>query len=74
MYLSHAPIEAISGLKASHTETVAGLKTQLMTLQERIQDLVREKETLAIQHHSTIQKHSDSLSSVEMVCNRTLNQ
>ena len=59
--------EAVGRLEAGHRETVAGLKSQLMSQQERIMELEREKEALAVQHHSSLQKQSDSLSSVEMV-------
>ena len=65
--ISDAPIETIGGMKAMHTESIAGLKAQLMTLHERIQVLENEKEIITSQHHSTIQKQSNSLSSVEMV-------
>ena len=69
--MPHCPTEVASRAETGHREAVVGLKSQLMTLQERVRELEREKEALSIQHHSTLQKQSNSLSSVETVSRLT---
>lgn len=54
-------------LEARHRQTVGELQSQLSALQERMREMEGERETLAIQHHSSIQQHSHSLSSMEKV-------
>ena len=43
------------------------LESQLSELQERLGEVEREREVLAMQHHSSVQQHSHSLTSIEKV-------
>ena len=54
-------------LEVRHRQTVTELQSQLSALQERAREMEREKEAQTIQHHSSMQQHSHSLSSMEKV-------
>ena len=60
-------------MQAGHQQTVTELQSQLSALRERVAELEREREASAIQHNSSLQQHTHSLSSVEKV-SATLNR